>query len=315
MELFDNNKYPDIKRCIGRKHSARVDKILNHDDWRAMANNKIINYALLSHFNFSIPKTMATYNAGSCRIADEVVINDPDALHRYFSEEAQYPIFIKPVHGCYGHGTFSLASFDAGQHVFTSNVGDKIKLSKILSAGANHNFKGLLIQSYLKPHKKVLRTVGKNTSCVRVILIRDGDEVVIHCAFWKIAREHNITDNFSYGKHGNFLAGVDVETGRVTRVINGLWPHENTQQEHPDTHEKLIDFQLPDWQLALDQCVSASHIFSGLSLQSWDISFCEDGPVLMELNTEPNLEMAQFISEKAFIDDQLGNILKDFDLK
>lgn len=310
LELFDQEKYPDIERCIGRKRSALIDKLLNLDIWRATANDKILNYSLLAHFGFPIPETVATYNAGTARISQEKSLNSPEELHNFFDKEALFPVFIKPVHGSYGHGTFSLTNYDAPQQTFKTNSNEKIELSEVLSVGNNHSYCGLLIQSCLQPHPEVLQAVGPSTSCVRVILIRDESTVFIHRAFWKIARVHNITDNFSYGKHGNLLANVDIHSGKVSRVINGLGPSFEYQDKHPDTGHRLMDFQLPNWQEAIEQCKHASHIFPGLSLQSWDIAFCQQGPVLMELNTEPNLEVPQMLSEKAFLDDRLLKILQ-----
>lgn len=310
LELFDRKKYPDVEMLIGRKSSNQIDKLLNHNYWRATANDKILNYALLSHFNLPIPLTVATYKTQEARINKEISINEPTALHDFFSKKAQYPLFIKPVHGSYGRATFSLSSYNSEQKTFTSSVNKQVGLADILSAGDNSNFSGLLIQSSLIPNKTIAEVTGPNTSCVRIILIKDGNNTFIHRAFWKIARFHNITDNFSYGKYGNLLADIDIKSGKVRRVINGLWPHKDNVSVHPDTQKKLIGFQLPNWENAMKCCITASNIFTGLSLQSWDVAFCQEGPVLMELNTEPNLEIPQMLSEQAFLDDRLLKILK-----
>lgn len=310
LELFDKKKYPILKNCVGRRISANIDKTLNQDGWRATANDKILNYSLLSHFNFSIPKTIATYRTGNARIDNEKSFSNPEQLHSFFTEHKDQQFFIKPVHGTYGRGTFSLSSYDVSNSSFQSITAKSVSLDEIVSVGKNPNYKGLLIQKRLKQHSAIKNAVGSNISCVRVILIRDGLNTFVQRAFWKIARVNNITDTFSYGKHGNLLADVDTSTGLIKRVITGFWPEKNPSSIHPDTGVELSGFQIPDWDLAIQQCIAASNIFPGLSLQSWDIAFCEDGPVLMELNTEPNLEVPQLLSEKAFIDERLLKILK-----
>lgn len=310
LEIFDRNKYPDLDLVIGRKRSEKIDQLLNLDYWRATANDKILNYALLKHFDLAIPNTIASYNAGNARISDEILITNENELHEFFSTTTSFPLFVKPVHGSYGRGTFSLSSYDKLKKTFNSNVNKEVSFEEIITAGNNKNYKGLLIQSCLIPHPLLAESVGSNTSCVRVILIRDSEEVFIHRAFWKIARSHNITDNFSYGKHGNLLADIDIKTGITKRVITGLWPNTACETLHPDSGKELLGFQIPDWYHAKEQCIKASHIFPGLSLQSWDIAFCENGPVLMELNTEPNLEVPQLLSEQAFLNENILAILK-----
>ena len=309
LELFDKTKFADLHQCIGRRGSARIDTLLNDDYWRATANDKILNYALLAHFGLPIAETIATFNAGHARIATELRIADDDALHAFFAENDAFPLFVKPVHGSYGKGTFSLQSYEPGSRTFATPNGAQVTLDAIIEAGRRPQFKGLLLQRTLKPHPTVLETVGPSTSCVRVILVRDGDDAFIHCAFWKIARAHNITDNFSYGRHGNLLGSVDVDSGEVRRVINGLWPEGRDITEHPDSGQPLTGFVLPDWQRAKETLIEASHIFSGLSLQNWDVAFCEQGPVLLELNTEPDLQVPQMLAGKPFIDDRLQAVL------
>jgi len=310
LKLFDRVTFPEPQRCIGRVLSAKIDRVLNSDAWRATANNKILNYSLLAHYNLPIPTTVATYKAMPLGIANEKKLNDTQQLSDFFATNTDYPLFIKPVHGSYGQGTFSLTAFDHKKQSFSSKAGADVELASVLAVADKPKHQGLLIQRCLMPHPRVLDTVGPNTSCVRFILIKDGADVFIHRAFWKIATKGNITDNFSYGKHGNLLADIDVETGKVTRVIGGLWPDTTQHVNHPDSGMVLLGFQLPDWQQAVAQCIQASNIFSGLSLQSWDVAFCVDGPVLMELNTEPNLEVPQMLSEQAFLDDRLLAILK-----
>ena len=309
LELFDRQKFPDLRRCIGRRGSARIDKLLNDDYWRATANDKILNYALLAHFGLPIAETVATFNAGHARIATEQRIDTDQALHTFFSASQHFPLFVKPVHGSYGKGTFSLQSYEAATRTFLTPNNARVSLDEIIAAGRQPQFSGLLIQRTLKPHPTVLETVGPSTSCVRVILVRDGNEAFIQCAFWKIARAHNITDNFSYGRHGNLLGNVDVDTGEVRRVIDGLWPEGTDTTAHPDTGRPLSGLTLPDWQHAKEMLIEASHVFSGLSLQNWDVAFCEQGPILLELNTEPDLQVPQMLAGEPFIDDRLQAVL------
>ncbi len=309
LELFDRRKYPNLDLVIGRKRSAKIDQLLNHDYWRATANDKILNYALLSHFGLAIPNTIACFNVGSARIANEQRINTSDDLHAFFASTTAFPLFVKPVHGSYGRGTFSLSSYDTTRNIFLSSVNKEIPLEEICTAGNNKNYRGLLIQQCLTPHPIIVKAIGDTTSCVRMILVRDGKDIFIHRAFWKIARKHNITDNFSFGKHGNLLADIDIETGITKRVIGGLWPTSLCKTLHPDSNQELLGFQIPDWQKAIELCKAASHIFQGLSLQSWDIAFCEQGPVIMELNTQPNLEIPQMLSNRAFLNTHLMRVL------
>jgi hypothetical protein len=128
-------------------------------------------------------------------------------------------------------------------------------------------------------------------------------------AFWKIARARNITDNFCMGETGNLLAAIDKDTGAIQRVVTGLWPQGQEVTHHPDTLQPFNGFTLPDWPNAIDMCLAASHHFPGLRLQHWDIAFCRQGPVLMELNTEADLGVPQFLGRTPFVNERITDML------
>jgi hypothetical protein len=168
----------------------------------------------------------------------------------------------------------------------------------------------MLLQRLLVPHPEIKRLVGETTSCIRIIVLVTDAGPKVRLAFWKIARASNVTDNFSLGKTGNLLGWVDVETGKISRVITGLWPDGREVRSHPDTGGTLLDAQLPDWQTAVDMCLRASVHFPGLRLQNWDVALCEQGPVLMELNTEADLGIPQMLGREPFVNDDMENMLQ-----
>ena len=56
-------------------------------------------------------------------------------------------------------------------------------------------------------------------------------------------------------------------------------------------------------------CLAAAVHFPGLRLQHWDVAFCEGGPVLMELNTEADLGVPQYLGRTPFIDRTIREML------
>jgi hypothetical protein len=167
----------------------------------------------------------------------------------------------------------------------------------------------MLLQKMLVPHPDVVSLVGFTTCCVRVIVMLTDQGPKVRLAFWKIARAKNATDNFSHGKAGNLLAWIDVGRGVVTRVITGLWPDGREVDRHPDTHSELLNAQLPDWGKAISTCLEAAIHFPGLRLQHWDVALCEQGPVLMELNTEADLGVPQMLGREPFINDDIEKLM------
>lgn len=312
FEVFNDNFYPPERKthCVGWRASEAIDKRLNKDYWRATANDKVLNYALLRHYGFPIPETLATYSPRGRRVGAEQVLTSRQDLEVYVTQAMPFPIFIKPIHGSYGGGTRLLKSYNASTKQFSDAQGQSVAVGDLLDACMKPQYMGMLFQRCLKPHPLVASWFGTATSCVRVIVLLSDHGPKIHAVFWKIARAHNITDNFHMGATGNLLAALDLETGRIERVVTGLWPHGKSVAQHPDTQQELIGKIPPDWTDAMELCLSAATNFPGLALQHWDVAFCDGGPVLMELNTEADLGVPQFLARHPFVDERIANLLK-----
>jgi Sugar-transfer associated ATP-grasp len=263
----------------------------------------------LQHYGFPVPETLASYSPQRHRIGNELLIDTMDGLEAFVTQSMPFPMFIKPIHGSYGRGTFRLMSYDASGKYFMDAHGKKIPLAELMKACTTPQFSGMLFQTCLQPHDDVRHWTGDTTSCVRVIIALAASGPKVHTAFWKIARAHNITDNFHMGSTGNLLAALNKATGRVERIVTGLWPGGKSLTHHPDTQQELLGKTLPEWQRAMDLCLSAATCFPGLKLQHWDVAFCRQGPVLMELNTEADLGVPQFLGRKPFLDTDIKHMM------
>ena len=313
FEVFDDAYFsPERKSdCVGSRASALIDVRLNHAFWRAAANDKVLNYALLQQFGFAIPQTIATFSTKMRRIGVELSLATREALEDFLINSMAFPVFIKPIHGSYGRGTFLLESYEPSRKSFVDVHGKDVALADLLSECLRPQYTGMLFQRPLVPHDDVKHWTGSATSCVRVIVAVTANGPKVHLTFWKIARAHNITDNFHMGSTGNLLAALDKDTGRIERVVTGLWPVGKNVTHHPDTRQELCGKSLPDWDRAMAMCLSAATCFPGLRLQHWDVAFCREGPVLMELNTEADLGVPQLLARMPFIDPVIQQMMQE----
>lgn len=311
LEVFNDAIFPESLKhdCVGWRSSARIDQRLNHNYWRATANDKLLNYALLQQYGLPAPDTIATYSPTRRRVGGERLLASEAELRAYVTGNMPFPMFVKPIGGTYGRGTFLFTGYDAARGAFVDNLGQEVTLEDFIATSLTPQFHGMLFQAPLVPHPQVRAMTGPATSCVRVMVAVLPTGPQIHLAFWKIARAHNITDNFHMGSTGNLLAALDKESGRVQRVITGLWPNGREVTTHPDTHQNLVGQVLPDWPRAMALCLEAAVHFPGLRLQHWDVAFCDRGPVLMELNTEADLGVPQVLARSAFQDERIKSML------
>lgn len=293
---------------IGWRQSSRLDKELNDDYSRILANDKLLNYLLLNVNGFPIPAPVATYTAGGRRIGGEIVLQTHDEVRTFLNGDV-YPFYVKPISAGYGHGVLCVTGREGDS--FRLFDGRLIGLEEFMAPFAFLPYGGMLFQKPLTAHPEIADLTGTSAvSCVRFICFVTSAGPVIHTAFWKITTGNNMLDNFSHGDYGNCLGAIDIETGSVKRVISRMGVGGQVDR-HPTTQKPLLGLKLPDWENALELVRSASKHFPGLRLQNWDVAFCPQGPVLLELNTESELAVPQAISGRGLMDQRLSKILAD----
>lgn len=115
---------------------------------------------------------------------------------------------------------------------------------------------------------------------VRIILYRD--EPVLSMTRIPTRRSEGRA-NLHQGAVG---AGIDIVTGRTTgAVVQGM-----PVQDHPDTGVSLVGRELPFWQEVLSVARRAAAAVP-LKYLGVDISLSRVGPVLLEINVRPGLEI------------------------
>ena len=100
-------------------------------------------------------------------------------------------------------------------------------------------------------------------------------------------RKTSVIDNFADGTTGNLVADVDLDSGRVTRVVSKTPGRIGVEAvtHHPDTGQSLF-ITLPGWHEAIRVVTEAARLFEGLGSLGWDVALTPDGPRIIEANQE-----------------------------
>lgn len=316
-EYFDYGIYRQeitptkAREFIGWRESLALDKLLNTNHSRLLANDKLMSYLVLSAAGYPIPAPIASFSTSGRRIADEIVLQTLDDVRSFLNDD-YYPYYVKPISAGYGRGVLGVQRKEGDYlRLLDDNL---VQVNDFLKPFSFSPFGGMLFQKPLIAHPAISAITGSRAvCCVRFICFVTPKEPVIHTAFWKVTAGRNMLDNFTHGDFGNCLASLDVDRGVVVRAIAKLGPGGDVDC-HPTTGKTLVGFSLPDWDRAVALVCSASKHFPGLHLQNWDVALCPDGPVLLELNTESELAIPQAISGQGFKDDRFRTILEEIAL-
>lgn len=308
FRLFDDNLLSAEKKIEfgGWRKEDEIDKRMNVDDWRAIANDKLLFYSLMGGLGLPYPKVKAVYlNHGYRYLREGLLLTDMEAIKDYLRDKTNYPLFLKPIQATYGRGAMSVLEYNEHEDTIIMGSGHTKSIDAVVrNIGANPA-NGYIFSELLRPHPAVERLCGRRLSSVRIIVLLERGVPRLFRAVWKIPTGRNIIDNFMHGRTGNLVASVNIDNGRIERVVTGTGSSLSVQATHPDTNKELIGLYLPCWDKVKQICFDGASALTGLRMQHWDIALCPSGPVALEVNVEGSLDLHQIASQKGIYDEDL----------
>lgn len=308
FRLHDQDLAPAQKQQFGGWRAQRMlEEILIDDCSRFLSLDKITMYALMQSYGLPIPALRAVY--GTHRPGAVPALQTPQALADFLSDARNLPVYVKPSYGAYGRGN-TLAVQRQGQDLVLGN-GDRVPLQEFCASLQTRSGLGWVLQEPLTPARAIAEHCGDKISGVRLhtFMTPSGPKPVK--AIWKMNAGTRDSDNFHHGQSGNLLAAVDLETGRVTRVVSGVGLGQQVDPPHPATGHQLKGFQIPHWHQILRVTLDAHWAFPGFICPGWDVAVCEDGPRLLEVNGFGDIDLSQHAFRQGFIDTAFVALMRE----
>ena len=265
---------------LGRQAMRELDIRFLKNAWTHVSADKLALNALLSGLDQPVPSTFALYHPFRT-LGPTACLRSPEALADFLRRDAIYPFFAKPVAGVNSLGVASVESYDADGDCLLLKDGRSVEVAHFIDAIGGYFDKGYCFQKRLQPHPALVELCGQRMSSVRVFLIMGDAGPELLRASWKISTGDHPADNF--WRRGNLLAPIDVESGRVARVIQGAGPEQKVLECHPDSGKILLGAVLPDWPAVHETVLSAAAALPDCLVQGWDVAITDKGPVLIEL--------------------------------
>ncbi len=147
----------------------------------------------------------------------------------------------------------------------------------------------VILQPRLANHPELRAVSGKGLSTVRVVTMRDASgriEVVLAC--FRMAVGPLVADNFA---GGGLASPVALEDGRLGPAVFKSRP--GSLASHPDTGARILGRYLPHWPAVKQLAIDGHRAFEPLPSIGWDIAITENGPVIVEGNSEWGANVVQ----------------------
>lgn len=202
-----------------------------------------------------------------------------EEFRKVFSDSSR--IIYKPKNGAYGRGV-CVFSIDK------DNIDEVYK--KII------NFPVGIVEEYVVQHSELLRLSPNSVNTLRIVTVssndfpvtKDGKHVDVAYATLRIGDGNAVVDNFH---SGGMCANVDLKTGEL--ITDASDDACNIYINHPATGVKIKGFVIPYFKEALDMVNEAIIKNNIEGYLGWDVAITNDGPLLIEINTNPGVVLLQ----------------------
>ncbi|MEZ5830726.1 MAG: sugar-transfer associated ATP-grasp domain-containing protein [Dongiaceae bacterium] len=167
----------------------------------------------------------------------------------------------------------------------------------------------VIIQSALRPHPAIAAlSVGALPTARIVTIINERDEIEIAGAVFRMSVQPDIVvDNVHAGA---IAAAIDANTGRLGLATDiGHGPCSAWHEDHPVTGQPIAGIVLPHWPAAVALARRAHRSMNDRPIIGWDVAILQEGPVLIEGNGLPDLNVLQRCQRAPAGDGRLGRLL------
>jgi hypothetical protein len=201
-------------------------------------------------------------------------------------------LFVKNAGGRGGRGAERWDHVGRGQ--FEGPRGERLSGRDLLDRLVNRAKLGpLLVQEQIRPHRDLtdLTTGALPTVRVTTCLDEDGEPEIMSAVFRMAIGGNRTVDNLHAG---GIASEVRLENGILSIASNlGMDARIGWHEQHPDSGVMIVGHPLPLWTDTKALAIAAHRAFADRVMIGWDIAITDNGPIVVEGNSSPDLDIVQ----------------------
>lgn len=217
-------------------------------------------------------------------------------------------LFVKPRSGSGGH---RMERWDwQGGGIYKNAHGEILTGDALTEKLAQQSLKDdYLVQPRLSNHPALDDISNGALATIRLLTCRneEGRPEAVNAAF-RMAIGNAVVDNFH---QGGLATAVDFETGAIGIASDiGVRPDVGWRETHPVSGARFAGRTLPYWKEAVALAVTAHEAFPDRVIVGWDVAMLPDGPMIIEGNGKPDLDIHQRAERGPLGDARIAHLLK-----
>lgn len=155
----------------------------------------------------------------------------------------------------------------------------------------------IFLEEVVKQHKDLNKMCDTSCNTIRIMTFNNHGKPEILWAGLRIGNGVNAIDNFHAG---GMATEIDLETGKLIRPALDKALNEFTH--HPKSGVQIEGFQVPCFDEVKKMVLEAALESDKILVVGWDVAVAEDGPLIIEGNRRPGMDVVQVASRRGRMD-------------
>ena len=278
------------RHCDDKEWVHFIDAV-NDPLYQKCSQHKLIEKAVLVFAGVPTPTFAGFIHANDGYTSDHLALKNNEQADAFFRGYVGRRLCFKQVEG-FGGTSFRalMVTLENDQIMFEHTLTKQKQSLADVMAPLWKDKEGTLVERYLLQHPSLQAFNPDSVNTVRLWIGEVNGSFESIGAFLRIGRRGTQVDNTSMG---GLMCPLDLNTGRIVEARNIKTGE--TFTHHPDTGAALVNSVLPFWDEVLPTAKRAMRAFPHMRFAGLDIAIGEHGPMIIELNVNPDRRGATHI--------------------
>jgi hypothetical protein len=216
-------------------------------------------------------------------------------------------LFVKPIEGTGGKGAERWDRCDGGYRSRSGGFACEDDLCARLRKRSRSC--PMLVQPRVRNCDELGDINNGALSTFRIVTCLDerGRPEVVAAVMRMAIGDNDSVDNFH---SGGIAAAIELASGELGSASDlGMNARRGWIDRHPDSGAQIRGRPVPQWKEACRLAAQAHRAFDDRTIVGWDIAPTQDGPIIVEGNGSPDLDIVQRTTRSGLADSRLSQLL------
>ena len=286
-----DKSYSYIFGFMNNKTYVKAVYKVNNRLFQKTSMNKMIEKAIFTSYNLPTPQLLGFFHQFRGRDAKGNPLCTTEDFLKFIKNCDKNKICIKPAESFGGIGVRIVDIKMEGDNLYffdnynkkTTEIIEYIKDYLQNNPAAMQS--GIIIEDYLIQNSSFAKYNKSSVNTVRVMVnLHAESEAHVFGAFLRVGRANSVVDN---GTSGGIMVGVNPKTGELGYGSFSSLSN-NRFDSHPDSKIRFKGDILPFWNEIKSLSTHVVKLFPDIYYAGLDIAVSDEGPVVIEMNVQPD---------------------------